>query len=222
MKNLNMTTQRRPDWQAVLLAWSCIAALVITYQAIPGLASWGCFRRDTFLQGEWWQLMTAPWIHLNYTHAGLNLIMTAVLMALFAGQVRPWQQLLIVMLSGIVLLLLLAYAFPEVQWYVGLSGSLHGLAIYGALTLLGSDEPFAQAKITLSERYIGVVVLLWVSIKLVLEHAWSTPIIWRNNMPIATAAHLTGALAGLSFYVIDKGTTYMYKLLPNKNALKKQ
>ncbi|WP_424192637.1 rhombosortase [Ampullimonas aquatilis] len=219
MKNQNMTAHRQPDWLAVVLAWSCIAALVITYQAIPGLADWGRFRRNTFLQGAWWQLMTAPWIHLSWAHAVLNLIMTALLMTLFAKQVRPWQQLLIVMLCGIALLPMLAYAFPEVQWYVGLSGSLHGLATYGALTLLGSGQPFVHKRTRLSENDVGVIAMLWIGIKLALEHAWSTPIIWRHNMPIATAAHLTGALAGLCFWFIRLGTTYVYKLSTSKNTL---
>jgi rhomboid family GlyGly-CTERM serine protease len=87
------------------------------------------YDRAAVLDGEWWRLFTAHFVHLGWAHCLLNLVGLA-LCVMFASCLRPlraWAGALTVLPLGIGLLLLLVS--PEVANYAGLSGVLYGLFI---------------------------------------------------------------------------------------------
>jgi rhomboid family GlyGly-CTERM serine protease len=133
-----------------------------------------------------WRLITGQLMHLGWTHLAMNLAGLGVVWLILARHLPTWQWWLTVLICGAgVNLGLLAFS-TSIDWYVGLSGLLHGLLAAGALAGLGR-EPLAA----------WVLVLL--GIKLLLEQ-------FTGHAPLTGAmigasvivdAHLYGALAGL-------------------------
>lgn len=94
---------------------------------------WFRYERAAVLDGELWRLLSAHVVHLGAAHLALNLAGLALawwLVGRNAG-LRAWSIMLAVaaLATG---LGLLAFA-PDVAWYVGLSGMLHGALVAGAL-----------------------------------------------------------------------------------------
>ncbi len=78
-------------------------------------------------------MLTGHLVHLNWMHWALNmagLVVVAVFFSLY-GNVLDW--LFVLLFSAVVVGLGLYWFHPELVWYVGLSGVLHGLFIYGAI-----------------------------------------------------------------------------------------
>jgi len=169
-----------------------IAALVI---AASGSSAADALRyeRGAVLQGELWRLLTGNLVHLGLTHLALNLAGLALVCGLFLKTLtaRQWSVALLACALATTLGLL-AFA-PQVAWYVGLSGVLHGLFVAGALAQLRRGRHFAYAYLVL----IGV--------KLTVEIVWgSSPelsaLIGGN---VVAVAHLYGALGGLAGLVFS-------------------
>jgi rhomboid family GlyGly-CTERM serine protease len=75
--------------------------------------------------GEWWRLITAHLVHLDSAHLFANAVAMVMLLIICRGsRVRQLLQLPYLMAGSGVVMYFLA---PQVQWYLGLSGVLHGL-----------------------------------------------------------------------------------------------
>ncbi len=145
------------------------------------------YQRDAILDGEWWRLLSGQLVHLGWTHLWLNLAALALISLLFARTLRLsewlWIHAAAFLGTG---LGLLAFS-PGLQWYVGLSGALHGLFAGGALISLRRGERGA---------WLLLIALLF---KLAWERlAGSVPgsSAWIGG-EVITEAHLYGAVAGL-------------------------
>lgn len=141
--------------------------------------------RDAVLGGgQLWRLWTGHWVHLDLQHAAINLLAMAAL-ALIAARMRQWRPLLRTTLWMMPLIAAgLLLAVPDLQWYAGLSGLLHGCA---AWLLLRHGGRVAV---------VGAVVL---ATKL----AWQqlAPAAADAAFPVIHAAHLIGALVGAALAV---------------------
>jgi len=76
---------------------------------------WLRYDRDAILHGQWWRLISGNIVHLGWPHLLLNLAGLASAAAVGVG---------------------LLLFDPHLQWYVGLSGVLHGLFAAGLVTAL--------------------------------------------------------------------------------------
>ena len=86
--------------------------------------------RDAVLGGQLWRLWSGHWVHLDARHAAINLAALMV-MALIAGRMRLLRPLLVASLLMMPLIAaLLLLTAPDLQWYAGLSGLLHGWAAW--------------------------------------------------------------------------------------------
>jgi len=84
-------------------------------------------------EGEWWRIITAHIVHLGWSHLWLNLAGLALIFLFFANcvPIRFWWISFFICAIGISVLV---YFFnPEVRWYVGLSGILHGLFVIAGI-----------------------------------------------------------------------------------------
>jgi len=91
------------------------------------------FSRSAIEHGEWWRLITGNFMHSNHWHLLLNLG-GLLLATLLVGHLFSWQHFLSLFISnGLMVGVLIYYFNPDISYYVGLSGYLHGLFIYGAL-----------------------------------------------------------------------------------------
>ncbi|MFN2349551.1 MAG: rhombosortase [Thioalkalivibrio sp.] len=80
-----------------------------------------------------WRLITGQLMHLGWAHLAMNLAGLLVVWLILARHLTAWQWWLAVLICGAgVNLGLLAFS-TSIDWYVGLSGLLHGLLAAGAL-----------------------------------------------------------------------------------------
>ena len=151
------------------------------------------YERLGLADGEWWRIFTAHVVHLGPTHTLLNLAGFAALVWLFLEEIRPAEWLLCGVLAGAAIALGLWLQAPETQWYVGLSGVLHGWFALGA------------ARTCATRRRFGLVMLSALGLKLLWEQlAGTMPFTQALEIgPVIVDAHLYGALAGGLFYVIS-------------------
>ena len=115
--------------------WPGAVAAACVLFALGGDAAREALRWErAALVHEPWRIVTAHLLHLDGNHLILNLAGFAALWALVGDtwRARAWSfaALFIACVIGVGLL-----ASPSLQWYVGLSGVLHGLLVMGAIGL---------------------------------------------------------------------------------------
>jgi rhomboid family GlyGly-CTERM serine protease len=148
------------------------------------------YDRAGLQMGEWYRLLSGHWVHLDWRHAWLNVTGLWLLVLLEAGLAGMRSQLLRCLLLCLAVSAGL-YAFnPELDWYVGLSGVLHGLFVIALTHLLYRQrDP------------VALVVLMALIGKLAWEHYHGALTQNLLQAPVIVAAHGYGALAGLIYAV---------------------
>jgi len=88
---------------------------------------WLRYDRAGIAAGEIWRLLTGHLVHLGVSHAILN-VAGLVLVWLLVGRAYRWNQWLWVMAGSLAAIDMgLWFGAPSLDWYVGLSGLLHGM-----------------------------------------------------------------------------------------------
>lgn len=107
-----------------------LAALILLFTGDSGRA-WLRFDRAAIAGGEVWRLLTGHLVHLGVSHTLLNLA-GLVLVWFLVGRAYSWKQWLWVMAASVAAIDLgLWFGAPSLDWYVGLSGLLHGMLAAG-------------------------------------------------------------------------------------------
>ena len=126
----------RPGNRAVR-AWLVPGVVVLLSLALmisgdPG-REWLRFDRGGIASGEVWRIVTGHFVHLGVSHTLLNLA-GLVLVWVLVGRAYQWQQWLWIMAGSVAAIDLgLWFGAPALDWYVGLSGLLHGMLAAGIL-----------------------------------------------------------------------------------------
>ncbi|MBI5451551.1 MAG: rhombosortase [Gammaproteobacteria bacterium] len=145
------------------------------------------YQRSAIIEGEWWRVVTGHLVHLGWPHLLMNLAGLVLIWLLF-GRLLNWRQWLLVwLLSSLSTSLGLWWLETDLEWYVGLSGVLHGLFVAGAM-----------AAICRGYR-AEIVLLLVVTAKLLWETSHG-PLPGSSSLAggeVIVAAHLYGAIGGL-------------------------
>jgi len=192
------------QWNHVL--WLFLFVTCFSLQS-AGLVSTLQFDRGLIEQGDYWLLLTGHLVHLNWVHWGLNmagLLIVAVFFSLY-GSIFDW--LFVLLFSAIVISFGLYWLHPELVWYVGLSGVLHGLFLYGAIREI-RYYPFS-----------GYVLVLLLCGKLFWEYM-NGALPGSEEMTggrVLVEAHLYGALAGLAAVLITRLLHLLHQLIKVKN-----
>lgn len=147
------------------------------------------FDRGAIHAGQYWRLITGHVVHLGWAHLSLNLA-GLVLVYIFGGhRLSPmtWG------LTGLLIALGIDAGLwlwkPELQWYVGLSGVLHGWFAVSAITLWRERGWRA-----------GALLIALLAIKL----AWE---LWHGALPgtskliggdVIVEVHLFGSASGIA------------------------
>ena len=86
-------------------------------------------RYDRFglMDGEMWRVVTAHLVHLNRLHVFLNLLGLLLICELQWGALPLRHGIGLLGFSGMAISASLWWLHPELVWYAGLSGALHGL-----------------------------------------------------------------------------------------------
>ena len=109
-------------------------ALVLIAVQLLGARAWETLPYDRaaiLAGGEYARLVTAHFFHYDLAHLAWNLVGLALVAALFAREydVRGWIAILFASTVAVDLGFLVFE--PQLQWYVGFSGVLHGLMAAG-------------------------------------------------------------------------------------------
>jgi len=143
------------------------------------------YQRDAIADGEIWRTLTAHLVHLDAGHAVLNALGMVLLWGLFARTWNPRQWLFAIAMSLLAINLGFWFLSPQLHWYVGASGVLHGVFAFGCIALLRERD------------WIGVVAIVIFMAKLAWEQ-WMGPLPFEQSGAVVTVAHLYGALGGLA------------------------
>lgn len=148
---------------------------------------WLRFERSEIAAGEWWRLLSGHFVHLGPSHFLLNMAGLGFVWYLLGKALRGPQWAIVFAFAVGLVDLGFWFLNPELQWYVGLSGVLHGLLVAGLIILAGRDR----------KDLLAVAVLVAVKI------AWEQTMgavpgsAQSSGGPVIVDAHLYGAIAGI-------------------------
>jgi rhomboid family GlyGly-CTERM serine protease len=97
---------------------------------------WLRYDRLAILDGQWWRLLSGNIVHLGWPHLVLNLAGLFLVWLLFRHTLTTRRWILVTAASALAIGGGLLMFDPGLEWYVGLSGVLHGLFAAGLVTAL--------------------------------------------------------------------------------------
>lgn len=173
----------RDSWVLVALLALCLL-LAAGGDSVRDLGRW---QRDAIETGEYWRLISGHLVHLGFGHLWPNLAALAIIGLLFDGVFRNSDWLRIGAASVAAIDVGLYLLDPDVSWYVGLSGVLHGYVAAGALALVVRRER------------LGVALAAGVAAKLTFEQLVGPVPFTAASVggPVVVAAHLYGVVGAL-------------------------
>lgn len=171
-----------------------LLSLIVFISLFPGEAtlSWLQYQRLAILDGQLFRIFTGHFVHTNTYHGLVNLIglvLIGYLSSYHMGAKDWWLGLLFstLLVSGGLLLF-----DPQLQWYRGLSGVLHGIAV---LLILKARQ---------MAGIMRALILLGLVVKLILEQSQSG--FWSSEQllgaPVIVDAHLFGVVGGIVSYMV--------------------
>ena len=142
------------------------------------------YERSAVLDGEWWRLIAGHLVHGNLRHLALNVAGAGLVALLFGRDYSVLQWLFILLASAFAIDAGFVFYEPQLSWYVGLSGVLHGAIFAGIVAWWHYENRLLT---------IGVTVLL------ILKLGWEQSrgaLPFSGDMPVIVDAHLYGAMGG--------------------------
>ena len=190
----DMLLSRRVDFERrmgrvppVTLATLALLAVIFVAEVRIGalessesIIAMGALARERVAAGEYWRLLTAPWLHGGTEHLVGNGIALYILGMVCEAAFGPAQFVVLYVLSGLAGSIVsgLVSAGPS----VGASGAIFGLQ--GAAIVLLRRE---RARLLVRDRRVGFVLLIWAVYSI--AGGLTTPF-------IDNGAHIGGALGG--------------------------
>jgi rhomboid family GlyGly-CTERM serine protease len=153
---------------------------------------WLRWDRDALANGQLWRTVTGHFVHLSWSHLLLNLGAFFLVWMIVGDRLAPriWVLVIAVCVAGMGVGFW--YMAHELQWYVGMSGLLHGLLMAGLIVGIRSSPT--------ESLLIGSFVVA----KLVFEQL-SGPLPGSASVAggaVIVDAHLYGALSGAIIAVL--------------------
>ncbi|WP_049722160.1 rhombosortase [Gilvimarinus polysaccharolyticus] len=153
------------------------------------------YQRSAIEHWHLWRLFSAHAVHLNVVHALLNITALWLIIFWLGAERSRLAWLSAGALIGLGISLALYLWQPNISYYVGLSGVLHGLLVFGLVPLCWKNQPAA---------WVGFIAVI---IKLCYEQIIPT----GNNAtealiagPVVSIAHIYGACSGLLLALIGQ------------------
>lgn len=184
-----------------MAACGTLAAAVAVVGVLPASTRLGLDWQPSLAWSEPWRWWTAAFVHYGIGHLAANLAGCAVLAA-FGAAARLERRWVLAWAMAWPLGHLLLLNVPALAHYGGLSGLLHAGVAVAAVALLtgppsrGHDDSDAAVR---RHRRVGAAVAAGLLVKLLLEQAAGpSATAWPGiGVPVATAAHWSGALSGV-------------------------
>ena len=171
-------------WIAVLLLLGVFGDVVNPYLQ---------YSRESISTGQVWRLLSGHLVHLGWFHSGMNTLGWLGIVWVFRGVFNFYTWLLLVCFNALVISAGLWYFNPELQYYAGLSGVLHGLLVSALVVSFGRRILFSP--------WVTAIALAIILVKLYQEQQPGYDVNYlyeQMQAPVAVDAHLYGAIAGLA------------------------
>lgn len=181
--------KREQTYPYLLIAFICLL-LTLWYSLVSESTlqtSLYAYQRNFVNTGQWWRIFTAHFMHSNVIHFSVNIVGLFLLWLLHGEYAKPRSFFINILLLCIGISLCIYVWSPSIQWYVGLSGVLHGLFAWGVII-----DIFLKRK-------TGYVLLVGLIVKIVDEQFFSSSQYMSNLIEVSVAvdAHLYGAVLGI-------------------------
>lgn len=170
------------------------APLLITLISVFFTASYGGlynllrYDRDAIYRGEIWRILTGNLSHAGMGHWTVNMIGLWLLWYIYVdSQQKQLKMLFVLFIASIGTCTGILFLEPQLKWYVGLSGALHGLFAAG-IVLSFRSEPKIQ-----------FLLAILLGSKLVYEQIIG-PLPGSEQttgIPVIVNSHLYGAITGI-------------------------
>ncbi len=151
------------------------------------------FDRSAIVDGQWYRILTSNVVHSNTAHLLMNMAGVGALWLLhhhFYSVRKYWLHVLVISVACTGFIFLFSH---NIDIYVGLSGTLHGLLAYGAIKDIQDKEK------------TGYLLLIGVLGKVGYEQfiGASADLEQLIESRVAIEAHLFGMLSGLAIAAIE-------------------
>lgn len=172
------------------------ALLQIVNGCLNGVLS---YHRADFLNRIYYEWLSPSLVHFNWMHWFLN-ILNLIAIAVIFNKVWSAKKLLIIFAISSAFIMVCLYVFNHnISSYVGMSGVLYALAIYGALHNLKYD------------KLVSFAILLYVFLKLffgeTVNHLMGVDIA-LSGLSVVREVHWYGAIIGILCYCIENIRNY--------------
>jgi rhomboid family GlyGly-CTERM serine protease len=171
-------------WRGVALLAICALFEVLAYLGFPAVAALQ-YDRTAIAGGEWWRLVTAHVVHLGLLHGALNIAGLTLIWVLFAREYSAGRWAVIILASIAAIDAGLWLRDPEIDWYVGASGVLHGALAAGVVARMHRRDPD------------GWLLAAFLAAKLSYEQFAGAMPFSAGIGPVIVNAHLYGAAGAL-------------------------
>ena len=178
----------------IVLIIAVLSIIAFAYENFNGEATSQIlvYQRHLIAQGDVWRLFTGHLLHTNGFHLSLNLAALFMLWALHGHFYTIKNYTALFLFCAISTSIGIYYFNPLLIEYVGLSGVLHGIFIFGAVMDIYSKDKTGYL------LFIGV----WLKIAHEQVYGASSEVSDLIEASVAIDAHLWGAVGGLLFSVV--------------------
>ena len=155
------------------------------------------YQYDWLSKGEYWRLLSAHWVHVNWIHLILNAAGLLLCLAIATPRWSIRQWIIYQLILGFGVSILFSLRNPQLEWYAGYSGVLFGIYLLAAVDL------FAR------EKLIALLLGAAISIKVILEQTSDLKVTSSDliGTPVIIDAHLYGLVLGLSIALTQRAYT---------------
>jgi len=178
---ISFSKQTRPGW-----AFAGGMLLLMVLLQIIGPEAFR-YEHDWLKNGEFWRILLAHWVHVNWMHFLLNAIGLVLCLSITTPvwSMKRWLLYHIFFAMGISALFTINN--PDLAWYVGYSGILYGIFLLAAIDLYSRD------------RLIAILLALGIVTKIALEQTSDLNLTSSDiiGTPVIVDAHFYGILIAI-------------------------
>ena len=120
-----------------------------------GVAQALSFDRTLILQGEYWRILSAHFVHISWAHLGPNLVAATLIAGIYAIPQHPRRIHFLVIdiaLLGSSTGMALLWMNPSIAWFLGFSGIAHGLILTALWRCFGLHQYLLVATILVAAK----------------------------------------------------------------------
>ncbi len=180
-------TRSFAQYRRHLSGFSCILMSCILIQVTQG-QHWATLTSDSLTTHEYWRLITAHFIHLNWQHFAFNMVGAGLCLLIFAKDVEISHWLISAIVISLFSSLGLIFTGFEGS-YMGFSDTLYGWIVIGILSIYSK------------ERWLSLLMLTFLTGRILYEQFFPSPFgELFDGATVASNSHLFGLLGGFLYF----------------------